>query len=199
MTYFEARATRAARQIAPRVWVFIWIGLVLLLPGVLVADRTISLAFSISSTTIFAIALLATGLNRRYLASAQHFHESLDVFVHNDFSPTLFCTDDGEVTYVNRAARGRFGTVLHKSLVMILADYTANPVNVIFRMQTRARANRSAQEDIVTPGGHLRLAVHHIGPQGFVWRLEDMVEQRAADDNSAPPRCNANADRGRER
>jgi len=175
-SYFETQLSTAAQRIVPRLWVFVWVGLLLLVPGILIGERTISLAFTISSSSIFALALFAIGLNRRYLASAQHFHESLDVFVHNDIAPTLFASDDGEVTYANRAARARFAQVLQRSLVMLLADYTANPVNVIFRLQNRARSNRAAQEDIVTPRGHLHLSVHYIGPKGFVWRLEEMTE-----------------------
>ncbi len=186
-TYFETRATTAARRIAPRLWIFVWVGLLLLVPGILIGDRTASLAFTISSSSVFAVALFAIGLNRRYMASARHFHESLDIFVHNDFSPTLFATDDGEITYANRAAIGRFGQVLHRSLVMLLADYTANPVNVIFRMQNRARDESAAQENIVTPRGHLRLAVHYVGAQGFIWRLEDIVEIRSPSPHAPPP------------
>ncbi|MFT4715298.1 MAG: two-component system cell cycle sensor histidine kinase/response regulator CckA [Paracoccaceae bacterium] len=167
----------SVHRLVPRLWVFVWIGLGLLIPGLVIQNATISLGFTISSTTFFAIALVVMGLNRRYLASTEHFHESLDIFVHNDNAPTFFVSDDGEITYTNHAARARFGEVVQKSLVMVLSAYSANPVNVIFRLQNKARRARSASEDIVTDTGHLRLSAHYIGPQGFIWRLENLVER----------------------
>jgi len=123
------------------------------------------------------MALLVIVLNRRYLASPQHFHDSLDVFVHHDASPTFCITDDGEITYANKAARKRFGAIEQKSLVLLLGEHAANPVNVIFRLQSKARRERAASEDIVTDNGHLRVSTHYLGAQGFVWRLEDLVER----------------------
>ncbi len=187
ITYMEPRAISVARRLVPRLWLFVWIGLLLLVPGLLIPIPTISLGFTISSTTVFAVALLAIGANRRYLASTRHFHESLDVFVHNDSSPTLFATEDGEITYANTAVRKRFGQVEGKSLVMVLASYCANPVNVIFRIQNKARAACAAREDLVSETGHMRLSAHHIGPQGFIWRLEDLVERRESGNDVAEP------------
>lgn len=177
MTLIDEQRTDTLGQLVPRIWVFVWLGLGLLIPGVLIPNPMVSLGFTISSTTLFALALVIIGMNRRYLASARHFHDSLDVFVHNDNAPTFFVNDEGEISYGNHAATERFGNVEKKSLVMVLSSYTANPVNVIFRLQNTARLKKSAHEDIVTNNGHMRLSTHHIGPKGFVWRLEDLVEQ----------------------
>ena len=171
----------------PKLWVFVWLGLALLIPGVLISGQTAALAFTVSSTTVFALALIILGVNRKYLVSTQHFHDSLDVFVHNDAAPTLFVNDDGEITYANRAARTRFGDVEDKSLVLLLSNWSANPVNVIFRLQQKARAAHAARQDIVTSDGHLRLSAHHIGPQGFVWRLENLTEYQDQGADRADP------------
>jgi two-component system, cell cycle sensor histidine kinase and response regulator CckA len=179
MTLVDTHSPDAAQRLVPRLWVFVWIGLGLLIPGLLIPNTTISLGFTISSTTFFAVALVVMGVNRRYLASSAHFHDSLDVFVHNDNAPTFFVSDDGEITYLNHAALARFGDALNKSLVMVLSDYSANPVNVIFRLQNKARKTRAASEDIVTDQGHMRLSAHFIGPKGFIWRLEDLVERQS--------------------
>ncbi|MCB1367499.1 MAG: hypothetical protein KDK00_07045, partial [Rhodobacteraceae bacterium] len=71
-TMFQDRATMAAHRLAPKLWVLAWIGLLLLVPGLLVPDATIALAFSVSATTLFVLAFAITGLNRRYLASTRH-------------------------------------------------------------------------------------------------------------------------------
>ncbi len=187
VTVLENRATASAHRFAPRLWLLVWLGLGLLIPGTLIPNDTIALAFGVCSSTVFALALVVIGLNRRYLASAQHFHESLDVFVHNDAAPTLFVNDDGEITYANKAARSRFENLEGQSLVLLLSDWSSNPVSVIFRLQHKARTDRSASEDIVTTKGHLRLSAHSIQPQGFVWRLEDLVELRADGTDLADP------------
>ncbi|NOX72249.1 MAG: PAS domain-containing protein, partial [Alphaproteobacteria bacterium] len=179
MTLVDTHSPDVGQRLVLRLWVFVWIGLGLLIPGLLIQNTTVSLGFTISSTTFFAVALVVMGINRRYLASSAHFHASLDVFVHNDAAPTFFVSDDGEITYLNHAAIARFGDALHKSLVMVLSDYSANPVNVIFRLQNKARKARAASEDIVTDQGHMRLSTHFIGPKGFIWRLEDLVEHQS--------------------
>ncbi|MCA8868016.1 MAG: response regulator [Rhodobacteraceae bacterium] len=175
----ESRKVGTARLLATRIWAFVWIGLGLLLPGLMIPQPTVALGFMVSASTVFAVALLVSVVNRRYLASPEHFHDSLDVFVHFDSTPTFFATDDGEITYANQSARKRFGDVENRALVRILTGLSANPVNVAYRLQARALKNRSAHEDIVTDGGHLRLSVHQIVPGGFVWRLEDLVERPA--------------------
>jgi two-component system, cell cycle sensor histidine kinase and response regulator CckA len=179
MTLVDTHSPDVAQRLVLRLWMFVWIGLGLLIPGLLIQNSTVSLGFTISSTTFFAVALVVMGINRRYLASSAHFHESLDVFVHNDNAPTFFVSEDGEITYLNHAAIARFGDALNKSLVMVLSDYSANPVNVIFRLQNKARKTRAASEDIVTDQGHMRLSTHYIGPKGFIWRLEDLVEHQS--------------------
>ena len=174
---FERHSMTAARHLAPRLWLFAWVGLGLLLPGILISNATLSLAFTISSTTVFAIAMIVVMLNRKYETSPRHFHESLDVFVRNDSAPTFCISDDGEITYANRAARARFGSVEKKSLVMVLAQVVHNPINVIFELKKQASARQNASRDIVTDTGHLRLSAHALGRAGYVWRLEDMVER----------------------
>ncbi|MFQ5437655.1 MAG: ATP-binding protein [Paracoccaceae bacterium] len=186
-TLIEIDPTAVARRLAPRIWAFVWLGLALLVAGTLSPDRVVSLGFTVGSTTIFALALIITGLNRKYLATSRHFHDSLDAFVHGDATPTLCMADGGEITYANRAARHRFGDVKDTSLILLLTGYLANPVNVIFRLQHKARSGQVAQEDLVTEKGHMRLSVQHIGPMGFIWRMEDLVEKTSEEPHAPGP------------
>ncbi len=181
---FERHTTTAARRLAPQLWLFAWVGLGLLVPGVVISNASLSLAFTISSTTVFAMAMIVVAINRKYEASPRHFHDSLDVFVHNDSAPTFCISDDCEINYANRAARTRFGEVEGKSLVMVLGQVVSNPINVIFELKQQARVKQSATRDIVTNSGHLRLSAHALGRAGFVWRLEDMVERTVQADES---------------
>ncbi len=173
----DGRLSAAAHRLSPGLWVLVWLGLALMLPGLLLPRGPVALAFLVASTTVFALALVVIGLNRRYLASERHFHESLDLFVQNDAAATLLTDSHGVITYANRAARRRFGDdAPGKSLVLLLHGWSANPVNTLFSLQQRALQQGSAQRDIVTSNGHLRLSVTALGRQGFVWRLEELAE-----------------------
>ncbi|MCP5037586.1 MAG: response regulator [Rhodobacteraceae bacterium] len=44
-------------------------------------------------------------------------------------------------------------------------------------MQNKAQISGSAREDVVMRRGHLRLSVHLIGKNGFLWRLEDTADR----------------------
>jgi len=56
----------------------------------------------------------------------------------------------------------------------------ANPGAVLFRLQSRALAEGHAREDVVTRNGHLRLSVHRMRANAFVWRADDMGERPQA-------------------
>ena len=193
----DQQVTGTAHKLMPRIWILVWLGLGTLVPGIIIPKTThipilnltggsIALGFTVISCTLFAVALLLVGLNRRYLGSVRHFHDSLDMFVQNDAAPTMCTTDDGTIIYTNYAAQKRFGEVTQSSMVLVLGKYAANPVNVIFRLQRKARLARYAQEDIVTPRGHLRLSVHFLNQKNFIWRLEDLVEH-SNDKNATGP------------
>lgn len=108
--------------------------------------------------------------------------------VENDATP-CFATDSlGEVTYRNAAAEARFGPSAG-TLTAALGNLFALPGAVLFRLQTRAEAQGSAREDVVTQRGHMRLSVHVVAPGRFLWRLEEFLDRgggRGADSLSLP-------------
>ena len=183
----DTHVTGAARRLLPRLWLLVWIGLALLIAGMLAPAPAAALALTVASAAMFGVAMLAIGLNRRHLSSHRHFHESLDLFVAADASPVLLADESGVITYQNRAARNRYGPALGDSLVLLLGAQAANPVNLLFRLQQRALNGRPAREDVVTHQGHMRLTAISLGTQGFVWRLEEMTERPAPGADSTRP------------
>ena len=85
----------------------------------------------------------------------------------------------------NPAARARFAEGDSETLAGLLQTLFANPSAVLFRLQSRAEAEGAAQEDVVTRKGHVRLAVHQLGWQGYLWRLEDMLDRQLVRGRSA--------------
>ncbi|MEP6370543.1 MAG: ATP-binding protein [Lentilitoribacter sp.] len=66
----------------------------------------------------------------------------------------------------------------------------ANPGGIIFRLRSNAEAEGSAREDLVTRQGHVRVAVHQMGNDAMLWRLEAVAagtDTRTGSDGPALP------------
>ncbi|MYM54368.1 hybrid sensor histidine kinase/response regulator [Thalassovita mangrovi] len=95
-------------------------------------------------------------------------------FLEHDVAASLVVDDVGRVAYLNRTARARFHPHAPVMVADILQDVFANPSSVVARLQARAREADNASEDIVTRKGHVRLSVHRLDPEGFLWRIEEI-------------------------
>ncbi len=151
-------------------------GVVLFLAAFFVPDPMFGILLMTAGVTLGFIALLAKlGVLKRK-RSRKQVYRGVSEFVANDASPSFITDKDGEIGYMNTAAKERFVTAQGNSLATVLRDLFANPSAVLFRMQNKAIALGAAREDLVTRRGHIRLAVHQISG-GFLWRLEDMGER----------------------
>lgn len=102
-----------------------------------------------------------------------------------------FATDiRGLITFRNAAAEGRNPHSTHTMLADTLSDYFAEPEVVMFRLINRTGLTGAAREDVVTRRGVLRLSVHRISEQHYLWRYEELGERgplaRSADGVSMP-------------
>lgn len=92
-----------------------------------------------------------------------------------DPSPCLSTDAEGEVNYLNDAARKRFGSAEGGTLVRALGDLVANPSGVLFRLQEKAAKLGGAHEDVLTRRGLVRLTVIDAGEGRFNWRFEEIA------------------------
>lgn len=164
-------------------------GVVLFLAAFFVPDPVFGILLMAAGATIGFIALFTKlGVIKQTRAIAK-IHSTVSAFVAMDASPSFVTDRDGQVGYMNDAAKERFAESQGNSLATVLRDMFANPSAVLFRMQNKAVALGAAREDLVTRRGHIRLAVHQIDG-GFLWRLEDMgdrtVNSRGAEGLSLP-------------
>ncbi|MEM9551920.1 MAG: ATP-binding protein [Pseudomonadota bacterium] len=104
----------------------------------------------------------------------------LDGFIAKDASPSFVTDEEGVIQSRNSAANSRFKPSADETLASALRTVLANPTAVLYRLQRKAAFDGAGREDIVTRTGHLRLAVHAIGSGGFLWRIEDMPDQRSS-------------------
>jgi two-component system cell cycle sensor histidine kinase/response regulator CckA len=145
----------------------------------------------------FAVAggLLATAcllwlLARHHSRGQATMQRHLAEFIARDAAPSFTTDGDGSIGFQNHAAMERFGARGGQTLTRALSEVFANPAAVLFRLQEKAAALGAAHEDLVTRHGHARLAVHRVGTDGFLWRLEEMAERprgaRGGDSLSLP-------------
>lgn len=116
-----------------------------------------------------AVALLVMVLRTRRGALAP---SRMFLLLAND-PAAWFATDrDGQVILRNPAAEGRFGTDA-STILGAFSRYVLEPGHLFLRLQMAAEADHVAQEELPTPEGVLRIAVHRAGAGVFLWRVEE--------------------------
>ncbi|PCJ04863.1 MAG: hybrid sensor histidine kinase/response regulator [Rhodobacteraceae bacterium] len=129
--------------------------------------------------TLVAVAGMMAAQARVRLRARAMATDLLTGFIDKDASPSFVADDDGIIHARNAAAAKRFTDAEKESLAGTLRAVLANPSAVLFRLQSRARAEGAAQEDVVTRRGHVRLAVHQMHGGSFLWRVEDIIERNS--------------------
>ncbi|MCD9150024.1 hybrid sensor histidine kinase/response regulator [Pseudophaeobacter flagellatus] len=127
--------------------------------------------------TLLVVALLMLIQARLRMNARAMAIELLTGFIEKDATPSFVTDDDGSIHACNHAAQNRFKDNSGDTLAGALRSVLANPSAVLFRLQSRARFEGAAREDIVTRRGHVRLAVHQMQGGNFLWRVEDVAER----------------------
>ncbi|MFK7754665.1 MAG: ATP-binding protein [Sedimentitalea sp.] len=126
------------------------------------------------------LVLVALGLELRARAQRTARDLAVDVltgFIEKDAAPSFVTDEDGMVHTRNAAAFARYSDTSSSTLSGTLNAVFANPAAVLYRLQCRAKLEGAAREDVVTRKGHMRLAVHQLEGQGYLWRVEDISER----------------------
>lgn len=135
-----------------------------------------------ATLAVVGLALVGLVLLVRGLAWAERRREArlaarLALLVGEDVAP-CFSTDElGQVLFRNASALARFGDAPAATLVAVLHEQFASPAAVLFRLQSRAANAGAAREDVVTRRGHMRLSVHRIAADRFLWRIEEFQDR----------------------
>lgn len=170
--------TRTALRFAPSGGILAVAAIAAVLAGVAL-PQTLSgmMLFGVGGTFAALAGAIRWMSNRLTREHDGKLDDKLAAFVAHDAAPSFISDTDGGVMYQNRSAVERFGSRSGQTLTRTLSEIFANPASVLDRMQTKAASRGAAREDMVTRRGHVRLAVHRIGPERFLWRLEDMAER----------------------
>ena len=145
----------------------------------------LGLLFFGAGAVLIWCALLVWLISWRQKYLRRRLHDTLAEFVAFDAAPAFTTNIDGVIGYQNSAAIKRFGGKDGHTLLAALEDVFAAPAATLARLQSRAQAKGAAREDVILRRGHVRLSVHQFGEDGFLWRLEDLVEQGGTTDGNA--------------
>ncbi|SMC11614.1 hybrid sensor histidine kinase/response regulator [Roseovarius aestuarii] len=125
---------------------------------------------------------LATNLSGTTLGTAN----ALLRLIEEDTAPTIVTGRDGRIICHNPAAAQAYGADEAATLTGALQSVLASPGAILFRMETRTESAGSAQEDLVTRQGHLRLGVHRVGDDKLLWRIEKSADRPQAGSDPVP-------------
>jgi two-component system cell cycle sensor histidine kinase/response regulator CckA len=139
-------------------------------------DPKIGLVWLAAGSTLLSAMALVLYLTHRHSKAQKQLYRTIAGFVELDASPSFTTDCDGKVGYRNKAAVARFGSTKHDTMTGALGNVFASPKATLRRLQRSAQDKGFASEDVVMRRGHLRLSVHQIGDDGFLWRLEDVLE-----------------------
>ncbi len=147
--------------------------------GFMVPDPLVSMILRLTGAILFAAVALkaATGLVRE--GRRRRLRSAVMEFVALDEVATYLCDDDNRIVQANRAARDRAGGPVPDNLSVVLGELVTTPGALLFRLQATARAEGIAQEDMVTRRGILRLIVHPVDADRYLWRFADMGDRQA--------------------
>jgi two-component system, cell cycle sensor histidine kinase and response regulator CckA len=169
--------TRTALTVAPRAMLLV-LAAALCGGAALWFDTALPVVALLSAGTSFAaVALIAAAIGARSKVQEHGIKGQITRFIEHDAAPSFTTDATGEVETQNRAALERFGSRGGQTLARALREVFADPAAVLYRLQNRAESAGAAREDLVTRRGHVRLSVHRIGAEAFLWRLEDMAER----------------------
>jgi len=183
--------SRFAASHAGHAWVWLLMASALGCASLLLPRPWPALASVTAGATLFFLASIIHILAAQYRAYQRTLGEAVSAFIEHDAAPSMTASAEGTVISCNLAARERFGQPgAEATLARALRDQLANPSAVLARLQTQAEARGTAREDLVTRRGHIRLSVHRVNDEEFVWRIEDIGERsapgRGADTLSLP-------------
>jgi len=174
---YRAQFLAAPRDLAQRMWWLLLAAAICLVLSALAGDGTLRYGLAVAG---LAVALVAGGARVAAFLAARgeaRLARTMQRIVGDDAAP-CFTTDElGVVLFRNTAASIRFGAHPAETLAAHLGEQVASPAAILFRLQSRAATQGSAREDVVTRRGHLRLSVHRVARQRFLWRLEEFQDR----------------------
>ncbi len=138
--------------------------------GVVAPDPALAQGLLTAAAVLFGGTIAMAVLRMSRVVRDQTRTGLLTALLAEDDTPAVLSDDMGAVMFANSAAVQRFGAG-KATLSDILRALVAQPGALVFRLQSRATQGGRAVEEVLLPGGPLRLTVRAVGRDRFLWRL----------------------------
>lgn len=159
-------------------------GLALIAPG-----RLVMLGLAVAALCLI---FLAGALLLRTRAAGKREGAELEVirqFIKRDVTASIITSAEGRIRAANPSAARLYDLKSNPTLGGALKSSFANPNGILTRLKGKAADTGAAQEDIFTRQGHVRVSVHVVSADTYVWRVEQFGERgtaRAGDGTQLP-------------
>ena len=168
--------SRFAETGATRIWSLVFTAALLSAIAWLSPVGSVRLGFTVASISIAVLCIMLMGLSWRSRRRRAAAMEVISDFIEKDGSPSIVASEDGEIVHMNAAARAAFPAGVGETLPSALRTTFANPGGMVLRLRARADIEGTAREDVVTRKGQIRMSVHAMGNEAFLWRLETLYD-----------------------
>lgn len=168
--------TRTAAILSPRVLHLALLASVMFCAAYFLPNHRAFQTFMVIGATFGFLSLLIWGINFKRSRDLKRLLRTVRRFVRHDSAPSFVTDQDGAIRYQNAASKDRFENVNGQPFGGVLKDLFAHPSAVLIQLQDRALVKGAAHEDLVSRRGHIRLSVHVVGRETFLWRVEEMLE-----------------------
>jgi two-component system cell cycle sensor histidine kinase/response regulator CckA len=185
----HSRLSRFSEHGAQRAGILLAAAVLFGVMGALAPHSLIQMGLLAAGGALMVLGLVLTVTGRQTRNARDNAISAVTGFIEKDASPSFVCTRDGEVTRANAAARASYATRRGETLAHALRNTFANPGGILFRLKAQADLQGAGREDIVTRKGHMRLSVHQMGGDQYLWRLEavpDTGQGRGTDGPGLP-------------
>ena len=103
----------------------------------------------------------------------RHQRDMAASMIAHDHAVGFVADADRRITFSNKMALHAFSTKSGAHLNDALGQMLASPDGIMQALLAKAQQSGSAMDDIVTRSGHVRLQVLQLGPDCFVWRVNN--------------------------
>ena len=144
-----------------------------------VPNRLIAFGLLGSAASLLVLVAVVSFVQRKANAQDKAAVAAVSKFIAQDVAASFLTASDGRVLEQNAAAKAQYAKTDSITLAGILADTFANPAGLLLRLQQKAENKGTAQEDVVTRLGHIRLAVQQLSQDVFAWRVDPLPQHNA--------------------
>ncbi len=165
--------TRLSAILSDQAPLLLAAGVALVSLGLYLGAGQFGLPLVASGTTMASLAGIGRMIGISGAVGGSGRRSDLMLATGHDPTPCFGTTKDGEIWFLNPAAKDRFASVAGQSLTIALGGIFAEPASALRRLQDKALAVGATRHDAVTKSGAVRLTVVDLNDDGFLWRFDE--------------------------